>query len=299
MILVLGGTGRVGRETVKLLATSGTQKVRVLVRDRAKAAAFTDAGVDITGTGVDIVTGELTDADSLAQALRNIERVFVVPPNVRDQAEMERRIYRAARRAGVSYIVKLSTVKANANSPCHFFQQHALAEKHLEDSGFAFTILRSNSFMQNLLWFTPEIKTRTSFSLPMGGAKTAPVDVRDVAAVAAPLISTIQRGEAQQNATYNLTGPEKLSFVEIAQKLSAAAGRQIEYRDIEPAEFLEMLLRAEIPRWYAEAVTASWSVARTDEPIVSEVVAALTKKPPITFAQFARDYASAFSDDRR
>jgi uncharacterized protein YbjT (DUF2867 family) len=286
VILVLGGTGRLGRETVKLLAATAGQKVRVLVRE--KAAEFTAAGVEI-------VTGEMTDAESLAQALRNVGRVFTIPPNVRDQAGMESRIYRAAQRAGVNHIVKLSTVKADRNSPCYFFQQHALAEQSLKDSGVAFTILRSNSFMQNLLWFAAEIKTKGRFSLPMGGAKTAPVDIRDVAAVAYEVLIS----EGHHGATYNLTGPEKLSFVEIAQRLSAATGKQIEYRDVEPNKFLQMLLRAEIPGWYAEAVTASWTVARSGEPIVTDVVAELTKNPSKTFAQFAREYAAAFSADRR
>ena len=292
MILVIGGTGRLGRETVKLLAASGRQKVRVLVRDHAKATAF-------TATGVDVVTGEITDADSLAQALRDVERVFTIPPNVREQAEIESRIYRAAQHAGVNHIVKLSTVKADPNSRCYFFQQHALAEQSLKDSGVAFTILRSNSFMQNLFWFAPEIKTKGSFSLPMGVAKTAPVDIRDVAAVASTILSTIPRGDAHHGATYNITGPEKLSFAEIAQRLSAATGKQIQYRDVDPAAFLQMLLRAEIPGWYAEAVTASWTAAGASEPVVTNVIAELTNKPPLTFAQFARDYADAFSDDRR
>ena len=326
VILVLGGTGRVGRETVKLLAASGTQKVRVLVRDRAKAAAFTGrgtavttgaditgseimdadiSGADITRAGVEIITGDMTDADSLTQALRDVERLFMIPPNVRDQAEMESRVYRAARRAGVSYIVKLSSVKADPNSTCYFFQQHALAEEHLKDSGVAFTILRSNSFMQNLLWFAQEIKTKSSFSLPMSVAQTAPVDIRDVATVATAILSGEGHEDATRNAkthhgtTYNLSGPEKLSFVDIAQRLSAATGKQIEYSDVAATEFLEMLLRADIPRWYAEAVTASWSVARESEPIVTNTVAALSNKPPLTFAQFARDYAGSFSDDRR
>jgi uncharacterized protein YbjT (DUF2867 family) len=208
---------------------------------------------------------------------------------------MESCIYHTAQRAGVSHIVKLSTVKANLESPCYFFQQHALAEQSLKDSGVRFTILRSNSFMLNLLWFAEEIKTKGRFSLPMGVAKTAPVDIRDVAAVA----STILNGEVPQSKTYNITGPEKLSFGEIAQRLSAVTGKQIEYRDVEPNEFLQMLLRAEIPDWYAEAVTASWSVARTGEPIVTNVVSELTKKPPLTFTQFARDYAGSFSADHR
>ena len=292
MILVFGGTGRLGRETVKLLAASGTQEVRVLVRDRARAAAFIDPAVVI-------ITGDMTDADSVAQALRNVERVFMIPPNVCDQAEMESRVYQAARGAGVKHIVKLSTVKANASSPCFFFQQHALAEEHLKHSGVGFTILRSNSFMQNLLWFAKEIKTTNSFSLPMALAKTAPVDIRDVATVGSTILATVHTTEAHHGATLNISGPEKLSFTEIAQTLSAATGKQIEYRDIEPNQFLQRLLRAGLPGWYAEAVTASWRVAREGEPIVTDVVATVTKRPPGTFAQFARDYAEAFIDDHR
>ena len=296
MILVLGGSGRLGRETVKLLAKSGTQKVRVLLRDHAKAAAFTGAGSAFTSAaGVEVVTGEMTDAEALAQALHNVERVFTIPPNVRDQAEMENGVYQAARRAGVSHILKLSTATADPHSPCYFFRQHALAEEHLKNSGVAYTVLRSNSFMQNLLWFAQEIKTKRSFSLPMAVVKTAPVDLRDVASVA----STILTGDGHHGETYNLSGPEKLSFAEIAQKLSTATGKQIAYHDIDPNDFLQMLLRAGIPAWYAEAVMASWSVARESEPIVTNTVSALTKRSPITFAQFARDYADAFIDDRR
>jgi len=260
----------------------------VLVRDVTKATAF-------TGMGVEIVTGEMTDANSLAQAMRNVERVFTIPPNIRDQAEMESRIYRAARHAAVSYIVKLSTVKADVNSPCYFFKQHAIAEECLKTSGVAFTILRSNSFMQNLLWFAKEIKSRSSFSLPMGVAKTAPVDIRDVAAVAAAILTR----EAHHGASYNISGPEKLSFAEIGQRLSAATGKRINYRDIAPAEFLNRLIRFEIPGWYAKAVTASWTVAQQGEPILTDVVSTLAKKPPISFEQFARDYADSFMDDGR
>lgn len=229
----------------------------------------------------------MTDENSLARAMSDVERVFTIPPNVRDQAEMENRIYQSARRAGINYIVKLSTTKADLNSPCYFFKQHAIAEECLKTSGVAFTILRSNSFMQNILWFANEIKSNSTFSLPMGVAKTAPVDIRDVAAVA----SAILTGEAHHGATYNISGPEKLSFADIAQRLSAATGKKIEYRDIAPAEFLNMLIGAGIPDWYAEAVTASWTVARQGEPILTNVISALTKKPPITFEQFARHYA--------
>ena len=133
--------------------------------------------------------------------MSNVERVFVIPPNIHDQAEVERRIYKTARCAGVHHVVKLSTVKASVNSTCRFFKEHAIAEGYLKGSGVEFTILRPNSFMQNLLWFAQEIKSRSTLSLPVGGAKTAPVDIRDVAAVAATILSE----QTHASITYNIT----------------------------------------------------------------------------------------------
>jgi uncharacterized protein YbjT (DUF2867 family) len=119
MILIIGGTGRLGLEVVKLLPANGTHMVRVLVRDPEKAAV-------LASRGVEIISGGITNTDSLGRAMRNVERVFVRPPNVPDQAEMEGRIYRTARLAGVHHILKLSTVKADVNSPCGLFKEHAI-----------------------------------------------------------------------------------------------------------------------------------------------------------------------------
>ena len=284
MILVTGGTSRVGLEVVRQFSANGTRGVRVLVRHPEKVAA-------LAGRGVEIISGDITDTDSLGRAMRNVERALVIPPNVPGQAEMEGRIYRTARLAGVHHIVKLSTVKADVNSPCCFFKEHAIAEEYLRGAGVGFTILGSNSFMQNLLWFAKEIKSKSTFSLPMGDAKTAPVDVRDVAAVAVAVLS----GGGHGGAAYSITGPQELSFAEMAKELSTALGREVKYCDLAPTEFVEMLILSGVPSWHARAVAAAWSVARKERPRVTDDVAEITKKDPITFEQYTRDYADAFA----
>ncbi len=283
MILIIGGTGRLGSEAVRLLSTSGLHKIRVMSRDPVKAAF-------LARPGVEIISGGITDPKLLDQAMRSVERVLVIPPNLRNQAEVERSIYKSARHAGVSQIVKVSTVKANSNSTCHFFREHANAEKYLETSGVRATILRTNSFMQNLIWFAGEMRSKSTLSLPMGDAKTAPVDIRDVGAVAAAILS----GQIHDGITYHVTGPEMHSFSDIVKELSKAIGKEVEYRDVAPAEFLETLIMSGVPNWYARAVAAAWAIAREGKPKITNVVLEIAKKNPITLEQFARDYAGAF-----
>jgi len=283
MILIIGGTGRLGREAVRLLSASGIRQVRVLVRDPVKA-------VSLASTTVEIILGDIRDSKSLYRAMRNVGHVFVIPPNIHDQAEVEGLIYHTARRAGVSHVVKLSTVKADVNSTCRFFREHAIAEGYLKGSGVGFTILQPNSYMQNLLWFAQEIKSRGTFSLPMGDAQTAPVDVRDVACVAAAVLSE----EIHGGVTYSITGPQKFSFADVAKELSTTMGREVKYRDVAPADFLAMLIRSGVPSRYAREVTAAWGVAREGKPTITDVVLKIARKKPRTFEQFSRDYANAF-----
>lgn len=283
MILIIGGTGRLGREAVRLLKARGTHNVRVLARDPVKA-------MNLASTGIEAVAGDIRDAKVLGRAMRNVERLFVIPPNVHDQGEVEGLIYQTARGAGVSHVVKLSTVKADVTSTCCFFKEHAIAEGYLKGSDVAFTILRPNSFMQNLLWFAPQIKSRGMLSLPMGDAKTAPVDIRDVAAVAVAILS----GKNHDGVTYNVTGLKELSFAEIAQELSTVIGKDVQYCNVSPEEFTNMLLLSGVPSYYAKAVTAAWRVAREGRPTITDVVSEVAKKHPISLKQFARDYANAF-----
>jgi len=283
-ILIIGGTSRVGQEVVRRLSSRGSHKVKVLVRDAVKAEPLAPQGVEI-------ISGDVADAKILRCVMRSVDRLLVIPPNIPAQAKLEGLIYQTAKHSGVSRVVKLSSAKADENSSCPFFQQHAIGEGYLNNSGVQATILRSNSFMQNLLWFAPQIKSRGTFSLPMGDAKTAPVDLRDVAAVA----SAILLGPEPGGATYDITGPEELSFADMAKKLSTATGKTITYRNVAPEEFLDMLKGSGVPSWYSKAVTAAWNVARESQPRVSDHISTVIGKSPITFEQFSRDFAKQFA----
>jgi uncharacterized protein YbjT (DUF2867 family) len=268
---------------VDALLATGVQKVRVLVRDPIRAAK-------VVNREVEIVSGGRTDAHSLDRAMRNVEQVFIIPPNVRHQADLESRIYSAAHRLEVDHVVKLSTVKADPKSTCYFFKEQAMAEEHLKASSVKWTILRSNSYMQNLFWFAEEVKSKSTLSLPMGNAKTAPVDRLDLTAVAAVILS----GKVRNSVTLTISGPERLSFNDIAERLSTAIGKKVKYRDVAPDDFLRSLFQSGRPGWYAKAVLAAWSIIRQGKPRVTNVVPEVARKNPLSFGQFAHDHARAF-----
>lgn len=152
MILVTGATGRFGSKLVESLLKAD-KRVRVLVRNPQKAVSF-------QALGASVFLGNLNQPDSLNAALQRCDRLLSIPPNTLNQAEQEIRLFQTAKRAGIQHIVKFSTIKSDPESSCHFFKQHAIAEQYLKQSDIQFTILQSNSFMQNFLWFSHEMKTK-------------------------------------------------------------------------------------------------------------------------------------------
>jgi uncharacterized protein YbjT (DUF2867 family) len=284
MIIVTGATGRVGSKLVESLLKAG-EPVRVLTRNPQKAAS-------LQAFGASVILGDFTQLNTLKlrTALSGCDRLVSIPPNTLNQAEQEIQLFEVAKCTGIQHVVKLSTVKANPESTCHFFKQHAISEKYLKQSGVRFTILQSNSFMQNFLWFTPEMRAQETLSLPMKESKTSPVDIRDIVHVAHVVLTR----KDYEGKTYNITGLEMLSLKDIAEQLSVATNKKITYINVSLCDFKRTLLQAGLHEWYAKAIVASWQVASEEQPTVTNVVAEITGRQPITFEQFVRDYKHAF-----
>jgi uncharacterized protein YbjT (DUF2867 family) len=283
MILVTGATGRVGSTLVATLLRAG-EPVRVLTRNSHKAAT-------LHRIGASVIVGDFAQLSTLKTALSGCDLLMSIPPNTLNQAEQEIQLFEVAKCAGVQHIVKLSTAKASSDSACHFFKQHAIAEEYLKQLGVAFTILKSNSFMQNFLWFTHEMKTKGTLSLPMKDASTAPVDIRDVADTACRILTKADYTEK----TLSITGLEILSFKTIAKKLSAVTNQKIRYVNISADHFKRTLLQSGLQDWHAESVVTSWQVASQEPPIVTDMITEIIGKRPIEFEQFIQDYKRTLS----
>lgn len=283
MIFVTGGTGRVGKQLIELLLKHGI-KVKALVQNPQK-------GANLSKFGVSVVIGDLNRPEVLNSALCECDRLISIPANTINQAEQEIRLFQAAKRAKIEQIVKISTIKANLESTCHFFQQHAIAEQYLEQSDLNFTILKPNSFMQNFIWFASEIKTQGTLSLPMKDSKIVPVDIFDIVNIARIILTT----EKNMEKTYNITGTQMFSLLEIAKKISSVAGKKITYIDVSPINFKQTLLQFGLQDWYAKSIVAAWQVATEEQATITNVVTEITDKQPTTFEQFAREYQYIFN----
>ncbi|HEV2707409.1 MAG TPA: SDR family oxidoreductase [Pyrinomonadaceae bacterium] len=284
MILLTGATGTTGGDVVKELAGAGRRDVRVMVRDTKKAGA-------LGAHGFEVGSGDFDDAASLDAALAGVETALLLPPPDPQMVERQSRFIAAARRAGVGRIVKLSAFGADASAAEGFARWHGLSEDELRASGLAWTILRPNFFMQNMLNSAHSIREQGVFYQPVGDARASFVDTRDVAAVTARVLTE----DAHEGQTYILTGAEALSYQDVAERLSQATGRTISYVGISPEQFRAGALDAGLPAWLVDALERlNQTFASGAAAVVTDAVRVLTKREPLTFADFARDYAQAF-----
>lgn len=117
------------------------------------------------------------------------------------------------------------------------------------------------------------------------------VDPRDVGAAAAALLT----GDAPTGANYLVTGPEAITFRDVADELSAATGRAITFVDVPYEAARGALLESGAPQWLADNLVTNFAKLRAGACAeVNDTVLTLTGKPPRTFAQWARDHAAAF-----
>lgn len=282
MILITGGTGTIGSEVVKQLTTTDA-RVRILVRDSKKVPLKTNPNIEF-------VIGDLNNPPTLDAALQGIENAFLLTANSQRQVEQERNFIDAVKRTKTPRMVKLSAFKTGVDSPYLFAKWHGLAEQYLEESGVPHTILHPNFFMQNLSWFAPTIIAENKFYLPSGDGVISMVDARDVAAVAVAVLSTT----GHEGKSYIITGPEALSLGEVAEKLSKAIGKSVTYVKVTPDDFKHLIQLGQ-PEWYANALTESYEpMSANNNSLLTNVVAEVGKKRPITFDEFVQDYTSAF-----
>ena len=283
-ILVTGATGQVGGALVEEFLRRGVQP-RAAVRSEERADGF-------AARGVEAVVADLESPATLPEALDGIDRAFLMSRDDPNQAEMEGAFVEAAARAGVGRIVKLSASGAASDSPVELMSRHAEIERTLRGSGMEYTILRPQLYMQNFLRFGPSVAAEGRFAAPMGDRRFALVDVRNVALVAAAVLTE----DEHAGATYVLSGPEALTYGDAARKIGGAIGKEVVYEPADPESFLDDLVGRGLPRWRAEelASIASAYDGGTGE-VVTDVVGRVGGSEPRSFAGFAEEHADHFA----
>jgi len=280
MILITGASGNVGKEVLKQIARTGAE-VRAAFQTVSKAAA--------APSGVEVVTMDYNEPDTVRAALKGIQRVFLVGPPTPNLVSLERKAIDEIKQSGVRHVVKLSAMGGRGTT---FPRQHADSEDYIASSGVAYTFLRPNGFMQNFVIYNgATINSQNAFYGSQGDGTVSHIDIRDIAAAAVKALTE----DGHEGKTYTLTGPDALSNARVAEILSDDTGREIKYVDLPGEKFKQALLDAGLPEWSADALNDLQQFYRKGgASAVTEDVQQLLRRKPISFEQFSRDYAQAF-----
>jgi len=282
MILVTGASGTVGKAVLNEVARSGA-KHKAMYRSPDEAAK--------APKGTPTVVADFAKKETLASALRDVESVYLVCSPIPDLVQLETNMIDACVAAGIKHIVLNSALGAG-DFPKSFPSWHRKVEDKLKSTGISFTVLRPNSFHQNVVtYFAASIRAQGVFYGSMGNALVSFLDVRDIAVVAAKALA----GGEHSGKTYELNGPEALSYAEIADKISKHAGRKVQYVDIPAEAQRKAMLDQGMPTWQVDALLDLQGYYTSGKGgAVDQVLPNLLGRPPITMDRFLTEFAGEF-----
>lgn len=301
-ILVTGATGNVGSEVTKQLSNSTSDlNLKAAVRSGDANISYSSkngSGEQKNKGRVNQVVIDYNRPETIVEGLKDVDKLFVLTPTHPNIVEFTSNLVNGAKKAegkGVKHIVKLSHIRADAHEPeITITSLHRQAEKVIEESGIPYIFLRSNFFMQNFINFYGQmIKSQNSFSLSAGDGKVSFVDVRDIASVATRVLT--EDNDKYKGKAYTITGPESLTYAQTADILSLEVGKKIHYKNISEDQMRQMIRNFGMNVWHTNVLIELLKITRDGYlSEVSSAVEKVTDRKPISFSQFAKNYAQAF-----
>jgi len=285
MILITGATGKTGGEVARQLAVADIP-FRALIRNPDKAE-------ELNTLGAELVFGDIADKVFLSRALSGIDKAFLVMPNDEQQLILEKQFTDVAVTAGVQHLVYLSSLESVPESKNPITQNHVAAENHIRESGLTWTIMRPTFFMQNFETYAPRIKEAGQIVMPVGNGTVSATDLRDVGEVIRETLTKT----GHENKSYDLTGPELLTFAEIAERFSKILGTPVEFIDQPMEEFAELLRKIGLSEWRVDAVCKELeAIGAGVVDHTTDTIEELLGRPPFSLEQYITDHLSLFRD---
>ena len=270
LIVVSGATGRLGGRIARRLAGAGLAQC-LLVRDPARAPRL---------TGAEVAQAEYGDRDALRPALEGAGTVLMVSASeTPDRVERHRSFVDAAVDAGVPHLLYTSFVSAAPDSVFTLARDHWATEDHIRASGLPFTFLRDNLYADFIPFMVGDDGVIRG---PAGDGRAAVVAQDDIADAA---VAVLRDAAPHAGRTYDLTGPEALSFAEIAATMTIVTGHPVSFHDETIDEAYASRAAYGAPRWQVDAWVSTYtSVASGELSAVSTAVPELTGHPATTLA---------------
>jgi uncharacterized protein YbjT (DUF2867 family) len=283
-ILVTGATGKVGSALLDNLGNADID-LRALAHDESEAQALGERGVEA-------VSGDFLEPETLGPALEGASAVFLLTPIHPQQVHQATNVIQAAKESGSDpHVVRLSVHQASHDAPTRISRQHAEIEDRLVSSGLPYTLLRPQSFMQNTLMAVPTVASQSKIYQPMKDGKLGMIDARDIGEVAARILTE----EGHEGKTYTLTGPAAISFDDVAEALREVLGKEVTYVPIPPEKAKEAMLGRGIPEWVADALN-EYAIAHSEgySNWTTDDFERLTGHPATSYREFASDFERVF-----
>lgn len=275
LILVTGGTGQMGREVMRSL--EARCRLRALVH-----SDVSDAEIARRYPQVERVQCDLLDAATLGPAFAGVDRVFLLTPSVPEQVRLEENALDAALAAGVQRIVYLSAT--DVAMEIELSAAHREIERRLADSGVSHTVVRPEYLLSNLLGELDELASGRLVA-PSGDGRCPFVDPRDVGAVAAAVLLAPE----PLPGPVAVTGPESLSWAQLAGRLQAALGRPVQHIDPDPANWVRGVVSAGMSPWLAHALAEYFEALRGHPLEASDDTRRVIGRSPRSVEDFTDD----------
>lgn len=288
-ILIAGAVGPIGQYLVQALIERDCS-VRVLTRPRPPSFQ------PPADPAVEHVSASLPSPALLDALLDGIEHIVLLSPPAPDQITWNGLLVEAAERTGrpIHLVPVLAMGAVATDAALQFVRWHTVTIAQMRSSGLPVTELHPQLLMQNLLPSANSIRCDDLIFGAYGGARLPQIDAQDVAAAVATVLTT----ETYRGGTHVLTGPQSLSYPEVADALSRVTGRVIRYVDMAPEAFHEHLIGNGVPPWKADDLAQLGRLFQQGRAWpVSSTMAELTGRPARPLHQFLQAHAAAFQPD--
>ncbi|MCV9929792.1 SDR family oxidoreductase [Flavobacterium sp. LS1R49] len=246
-ILITGATGQVGTKTIDFLLSNKDIEIIAAVRSLEKAAYF-------TAKGIATVILDFDDESTHLPAFAGIDRILIITGYTVDMLRQSKALIDNAKKAAIQHVVHLGACGRDDTTVAHW-AWHQFIERYIEWSGFSYTHLRPESFMQNVLSYGGKKAIENGvINAYVADARMSWVDIDDVAQVAALALA---HPELHAGQTYRL-GYDAITFDEMAALMTSIIGKPFHYEPLSPEVFLQSMIDSGAEMAYMSCVYDHW-----------------------------------------
>jgi NAD(P)H dehydrogenase (quinone) len=279
-LLVTGASGHLGRRVIELLLEAKAGHIIAATRTPEKLA-------DLAGRGVEVRQADFDEPASLAAAFAGVDRLLLISTDVVGEPGRRLAQHRAAVagavQTGVKHVVYTSLTRPEPGTPITIAGDHYGTEQALAESSLDWTVLRNNVYTDVLLMSLPQAVAMGQLVAAAGDGGVGYVTREDCARAAAAALASPAAGRV----ILDITGPEVITYTELARITSEISGRPISYVSVSTDAMQNILVGAGLPPFYAEAlVSFQTATAQGFLGLTTNTVAELTGAAPQSVQDF-------------